>query len=379
MKKIGAAIAGYLRTIDKWLIILWGGASAASILFLYGLYVTDFAKSDTVVKQVIAIGIGVFAAFFISLFDYHTILKLWKLFFPLCLFLVLLTFVLGDSGRNDEAWLIIPLGFSSFSLQPSELLKISFILTMAIHLDKIHENINSIPNVFSLLVHGGFHVILIHLQDSGSALVFVFIFVIMVFFAGISWKYIAGAFTALIPAVYVIWFYIMDPYQQMRFKILWDPDLDAAYAYQQARGRLALGVGGIQGTGLFSGGHVYVPEIYNDFIFAFVGESMGFMGCLGVIALLTAICLKLLYNSSLAADNHGRLIFIGIFAMIFSQTVINLGMCTSILPVVGVTLPLFSSGGTSAIALYMSLGIALSVYRHSATGLFFTDKGMKKI
>ncbi|MDR2933628.1 MAG: FtsW/RodA/SpoVE family cell cycle protein [Oscillospiraceae bacterium] len=379
MKKIWAALTGYVRATDKWLIFLWVGASAASVLFLYGLYTSDLASKSTVLKQVAAIAMGFVAAVVISLFDYHTLLKLWKLYMPLALLLVGLTFFIGTGTRTDEAWINIPLGPFSFSLQPSEVLKISFITTIALHLSKVHENMNAPLNVLLLCVHGGVHVLLIQLQgDSGSALVFLVIFIVMLFFAGISWKYIAAAVVLLVPLVLVVWFFIMTPDQQMRFRIVQNPELDSAYAYQQMQGKLALGVGGVQGTGIFSGRHVRVPEIYNDFIFSFIGEATGFMGCLGVIMLLTAICFKILYNSSLAADNTGRFVCVGVFAMMLAQTIMNVGMCIGVLPVIGVTLPLFSAGGTSVISLYLALGLVLSVYRHSSTGLFYNEVGAPK-
>jgi rod shape determining protein RodA len=146
--------------------------------------------------------------------------------------------------------------------------------------------------------------------------------------------------------------------------------MDPDFAYQQARTAAALGTGGLQGTGILNGSHVSVPEIYNDFIIAFVGESSGFMGCLGIILLLLAIAFKILFNSSVAKDAVGRNVCVGVFAMFIGQTFINLGMAIGLLPVIGVTLPLISSGGTSVISLYLGLGLVLSVYMHSNTSLF---------
>jgi rod shape determining protein RodA len=113
-----------------------------------------------------------------------------------------------------------------------------------------------------------------------------------------------------------------------------------------------------------------VYEAYNDFIFSFIGQSAGFMGCLGVLALLAVICFKILWNSQVATDFEGRYLCIGVFAMLIAQIFINVGMCLSLLPVIGVTLPLFSAGGTSVLTLYLGLGLVLSVYAHREEPLF---------
>lgn len=378
MKKIGGAVKAYLHKTDVWLIVFCLMASCLSILFLYGLMTSEQASSRTVLKQAGAAGIGFLAAIVVSLIDYRAIVKLWKLYVPICVILCVLPLFPGLGGvvRGDNsAWLDISLGGLSLSLQPSEFLKISFITTLALHIERVRENMNTPLNILLLCVHGALHVLLIQLQgDSGSALVFLGIFLIVIFFAGINWKYIAAAVVGIALMAPLIWNKIMTPDQQMRFRVIFNPELDEAYAYQQRQGTLALGVGGLQGTGIFSGRHVRVPEVYNDFIFTFIGEATGFMGCLGVILLLTAIMMKILYNSNIALDDTGRLICVGFFGMILSQTVINLGMCLSILPVIGVTLPLFSSGGSSVLSVYLGIGLVLSVYFHSRTGLFYDKR-----
>ena len=107
-----------------------------------------------------------------------------------------------------------------------------------------------------------------------------------------------------------------------------------------------------------------VPEGHNDFIFVGIGEEFGFLGCAAVIILLTAICLRCIKTAKTCSNDIGKYICIGVFAMIFAQSVINIGMCTSVLPVIGITLPFFSSGGTSLLCLYLGVGLALNVYKH---------------
>ena len=163
----------------------------------------------------------------------------------------------------------------------------------------------------------------------------------------------------------------MDEDKRMRIITLFNPDLDpAGSGYQQRLGRIALGSGKLWGKGVFSGNHQYVPEMYNDFIFSFIGEALGLIGCLLVLGVLTALCLRILQVSHRAKDRLGRYICVGVFMMIASQTVMNVGMCLSVLPVIGVTLPLFSGGGTSVVATYLGIGLAMSVSMHNSRRLF---------
>lgn len=374
MKKITGAIGVYWHTIDRWLLFFWVGASLLSLLFLWAIDAYNYwPKGYSINMQLVAVPLGLVLAILVSLFDYHMLLKLWKLYAPAIVLLMIITFLVGR-GRGDDNvnWLDIMIMGRKFSLQPSELLKISFITTFAMHLDKVRGEMNTIPNVALLALHGGAYIALMF-QDNGSMLIFISIFVTMIFCAGLQWRYLVAGVAAVAVAGALLWERILSEDQKMRILVVTQPELSPRYAYQQAMGLAALSTGGRQGAGLFAEKHVHVPEVFNDMIFTFIGETSGFIGCLGVIFLLLAISLKILYNSGQAKDDVGRFICIGVFSMIVSQTFINLGMCLRVLPVIGVTLPLFSSGGTSVLSLYLGLGIVLSVYRNSSTGIF-SDK-----
>ena len=139
-------------------------------------------------------------------------------------------------------------------------------------------------------------------------------------------------------------------------------------------GRIALANGGITGQGLFRGELTQsqgVPKAYNDFIFVSIGEELGLLGCLAVVILLTAICLRCVRVARLSTDESGMYMAVGIFAMIFAQSVINVGMCISLLPVIGITLPFFSAGGSSLMCLMCGIGLVLSVYKHRNSGTIY--------
>lgn len=382
MKKLGAAVTGYFRRTDKWLLFFWTGASALSVMFLCGLYYRDIQPGEDlpsiVSTHLVASLLGLGAAVLISLFDYRVFLKLWKLYAPLCVLFVLMTFFSAfSSTRGDnQAWLVFQFGSFEQSVQPSEFLKISFITTMSVHIAKVRGHINRLSTVLLLCLHGGAHILLIHQQgDDGTAIIFAAIFAVMLFCAGIGWRYIAAAGVGLAAFVPILWTRILSEDQKMRILVLQNPDLDPSKAYQQTRAINAMGLGGMQGVGLFPESPYYVPEAYNDFIFSFIGQAAGFVGCLGVVVLLMAIAFKILYNSRLATDDQGRFICIGMFAMIVAQIIVNLGMCLGLLPVIGVTLPLFSAGGSSVLSLYIGLGLLLSVYTHPNTSLFESKEG----
>ena len=343
---------------------------------LLGIVNAEMMTLSRFYVQAGAVVLGIVGAIIMSKIDYHFMAKLWKLHVPAAIFLVLLTFILGQQRgeADDKAWIIINLTDSfSVSFQPTELLKISFVLSFALHLSAVRENINKLKNVFFLCLHGIYPVALIHLQgDDGTALVFLFIFLFMIFSAGISWKYIFLAAGALGASVPFLWNMVLSADQKNRILAIWDYNYDPQnIGWQQMQGRISIGSGQIWGIGIFSPDHrTSVPEIHNDFIFAFIAESVGFIGSMAILILLVSIGLKILHNSRHSLDYLGKYIYVGVASIILTQIFINIGMCLSILPVIGITLPFFSSGGTSAATLYLAIGLSLSVYMHNRKTLF---------
>lgn len=374
MKKFFRAAGDYVRNTDWVLIALCAFASALSVTLLIGIHLADMATVRAIKMQALTSAVGLVAAVVVSRFDYKFLARLWKLYVPAAVGLVALTYFFGEQrleNVDDKAWLPIP--FLNISIQPSEFLKIAFILSFAFHLDAVKEEIHSLKQVLLLCIHGAVPVLLIHFQgDDGTALIFFFIFLFMIFSAGLPWRYLVAAGAGITALAPVAWFYLLTNDQKLRFLSILFPDMadPLRQDYQQYNARIAIGSGGMFGKGLFGGTHIYVPEIHNDFIFSFVGEALGFIGCLVVIALLLAICLRLLYISRQSQDNLGCFICIGLFAMVASQSIVNLGMNLSLLPVIGVTLPFLSYGGTSVTTLYLGMGLALSVAMHNRKNLF---------
>ncbi len=372
MKYILSKIRMYVGRLDKILLLLCVVICAFSIFILYTLNVNDISGDVTASQyktQLIASAGGLLVALVAAGINYKYIAKLWFLYAPVSLILTLLLFTpLGvkREGADDIGWL--NLGFIQF--QPSEILKLAFILSFAYHLSKVEDRMNEPIHFILLCIHGAVPTLLImKTGDDGSAMVFLFVFFCMIFAAGLSWKYLVLFGAAIPPAIYVLWNYIMQPHQKLRFQILWDTALqeeEALGIYMQQRlGKIALGSGGLTGQGLFGGNYTYVPEIHNDFIFSYIGMTMGLLGCLGVVVLLATLSIKVLSCASSSKDTLGRLICVGVFALVVFHSAINIGMVLGVAPVIGIPLPFFSAGGTSIACLFVAIGLVLSVSFHN--------------
>ena len=244
-----------------------------------------------------------------------------------------------------------------------------FLVTFAAHLDAVKDTINKPRTLIPLCLHGFAPSVLIHFQgDDGTALVFALMAIGMMYAAGLHFGYFLAAFSAALVASPFIYFFVMNDDQRSRIINMFDIDADIKGAgYQQYRGRVALANGGFAGQGYMKGELTQVggvPESYNDFIFASIGEELGFLGCLAVMILLCAIALRALSVGKMCHKKAGTFMCVGFFTMLLVHIIINVGMNISILPVIGITLPFFSAGGTSLLCLFVGVGIMLSVYSH---------------
>ncbi len=366
MNRFLSAIADYIRECDKLLVALCCAASIfGSIAVLSAGTIRQFTM------QILGFLMGLVVALILSKVDYGVYKKLWPLAVIVGLVPVILTFFIGfaPDGTDDRAWLMLP---GNISFQPAEFLKIIFIITFSLHLAAVQEKLNKFYNVLLLCVHGAFPIVLIHIQgDDGTAIVFFIMFLAMLFAAGLKLRYFIIAFVGALIAIPLIYFYILNDDQRTRILSMFDMEADLlGSGWQQWRGRIALANGGFGGKGLFDGDLVQsdgIPEGYNDFIITAIGEELGFIGCMLVFALLLAICLRALVVSHKARDKYGSYLCVGVFSMLAAQIIINAGMCISWLPVIGVTLPFFSAGGTSLLCLFCGIGLVLSVYMHKSS------------
>lgn len=368
-------IADIFRQADMLLLALCTVASLFGILMIASA--THYTGSlKNVVVQACALLLGVGLYFIVSAIDMNEVAKHWKWLTAFNFgFILLLVTPLGLNINNNRAWLGIE-GFP-INVQPAEVVKITFIIVLAKQLVWLKEK-RDLKSVSSVAMLGGHLVALIGVYyvisgDMGSALVYIFIFVCMVFVAGVAKRWIAlglfgGAF-----AFYLLWQEDKIPdYMKMRFLILFDHDLDPqGLGWQQTRGLLALGGGKLTGMGLFQGTQTQsesaasLPFRHTDFIFTVVGEELGLIGCLAVIGLLAAIILRCFTAARRAKTTMDAYICVGMGAMLIFQTVANIGMCLFVMPVIGLTLPFFSYGGTSIVTLFVAMGVVSGVQKRS--------------
>lgn len=366
------SIKNFFTKTDKLLWILTIAAVAYSILLIHSMQRSG--DYNYLQSQIIAVIAGYVLAVLISVIDYDNLLNLWWLFATIGGILLILVLFIGInvSGTDDTAWIKLPGGFS---FQPSELVKIMFIITFSKHLItlKTHDKLHTLTGIITLVFHMAIPVVLVHMQgDDGTALVFVFMFVIMMFCAGVQLRYFLIMLLLLCTAIPLLWTYVLNDEHKNRFLALFDIDGNAMtnYGWQQYQGKVSIASGGLDGYGLYNGPRVstnIVPEQENDFIFTVAGEELGFIGCMLLLIILLLILIKTLINSSVSRDDAGKYLCIGVFSMITSQTVINIGMVLGLMPVIGITLPFFSSGGTSILSVLLGIGLVQSVYMHKDT------------
>ncbi len=363
------SIINYFKRTD---FILWLLSLATIIYSLLLIFSMQRSGSYNFLStQTFAVAIGIIAAVIISLADYKYILKKWYFAVGLSVLLLSSVFLFGIQveGTDDTAWLNI----AGLSVQPSEFVKILFIITFSSHLYYLHKKnmITSFFGVVTLIFHAILPMAIIHIQgDDGTVLIFALIFLVMTFTAGVQKRYFVALVGALIIGIPLIWTFFLNDEHRNRFIALFDIDGNAMtnYGWQQYQGKISIASGGLFGEGYQNGTRVeygIVPEQENDFILTVAGEEFGFIGCILILLLLSAIALKILSNGEKSNDLRGKYICSGVFALIASQTIINIGMVLGFLPVVGITLPFFSAGGTSVMSILICIGLVQSVVCHN--------------
>lgn len=322
-------------------------------------------SSKYLIIQGVAAFIGLGLMFVVASIDYKNLGTLSRIIYAVCI-LMLITVLLigtGEEEAGSKSWI----RFGPIGIQPSEFVKIGFIITFSKHVSLVGENINHPKNVFKLCLHLIVILGLILLQpDFGTAMVFVFIFVGIMFVSGISWKYIAGAVSAIVAAAPLAWFFLMKEYQKKRILVFLNPESDPlGSGYHVIQSKIAIGSGKIFGKGLYHGTQTqldYLPAKHTDFIYAVVGEELGMIGCIVVASLLFALVARCIYNSSAAKDQFGSNICIGVAFMLLAHIFENIGMCLGLMPVTGIPLPFFSYGGSSIITNFIAIGLVMSTY-----------------
>jgi len=318
---------------------------------------------------------GLLLALAISFLDYELLLKFWYIIAGGCVVLMLLLKTplgVAQNPLRDDAkrWLdfrFIPL------FQPSEFLKMGFIISFTWHLHLVREHINKFKTLVMLGVHALVPFGLAAVTgDLGSAIVFLAITAAMLFIAGLKLRWFAALLGLLGAAFPLVWIYFIKAFQKARIYAVYFPYpkynflTEAEFKdkiYQQQQAVNAIGSGQLFGKGLFNGS-VEVPVRESDMIFSVAGEELGFIGAVAVLLCIALVVMRLVLVSSRTRNLRARLLCAGVAVMIGAQAIINIGVCLKLLPVTGITLPFFSAGGSSSMSLYLTVGLALTVFRH---------------
>ena len=338
--------------------------------------------------QGLGLMIGVLLYFFLSAVDVGELSKKWKWLLAFDFgFILLLRTPFGLTRNGNRAWLGVNdigerlgvgvLANFPITVQPAEIVKITFIILLARQLALLAEkrDLTRFTNVIQPTAHAGIMFLFYYVisKDAGSGLVYLFVFLCMAFAAGFALRWIFLGVGGAVGGFLAAWnLNLLRGDWYARIKVILDHSYDVqGKGFQQTRGRLALGSGRLTGQGLFNGTQTQssskwsLPERQTDFIFCVCGEELGFIGCLLVIILLLAIIIRCLIVAREAPSRMESLVCVGMAGMLIFQTIANIGMCLFLLPVVGLTLPFFSYGGSSIVTLFAAMGVVSGIKKRS--------------
>lgn len=341
-------------------------------LTILGILVIGSAQKSVQNKQIIGLVLGLIVMVIVSLIDYVWVLNLYWMIYAINIVMLVITLIFGTEVNGAKRW--INLYFTNF--QPSELTKILMVLFFAKFLMNHEEDLNSFRTIITAVLLFAPTALLIVMQpDLSTTISIVLVFCVMMYIAGLSYKFIGTMLAILIPTAVIFISIAVQPnqpflkdYQQERILAWLEPEKYASdQAFQQNNSMMAIGSGQLTGKGLNNNTTTsvkngnYIPEPQTDFIFAIVGEELGFVGCCIVISLLLLIVIQCILIGIKAQDMAGRIICCGIAAQIAVQSFVNISVATGIFPNTGIPLPFVSYGLTSLVSLFMGIGFVLNV------------------
>ena len=369
----------YIRSIGKADLVLLSLCVFASCFSCLMIASATNATGSfrSVIMQMIATVGGVLVYLLVSNIDadffseYRVLLTLGSVIF------IAMLWPFGVTVNGNRSWIPIPL--INMNVQPAEFCKIAFILimasVMASHQREISKPYPSVLHIAAyMLLFLGLNIAAS--GDWGVSLIFVAIFVGMAWTSGISkwWFIIIGCLVGV--GVPFIWPYLPE-YQRQRIEVVFNPDLDPTgigIRYHTMRSLRSLSGGGLTGQGLFNGTRTQTPEAlyaqHTDYIFSAIGEELGYLGCTFVLILLFTIVLRCIWVGNRSGDFMRKLICYGAASALIFQIIINVGMCMGIMPVIGLTLPFISYGGSATLSMYLMLGLVSGVYARPKSASF---------
>lgn len=313
-------------------------------------------------RQGIFAVVNIIIIFIMLNFDYKVLGKMANTLYAINMLMLLAVMFIGQSALGAQRW--IQLG--PISLQPSEFSKLIMIIALADMLDRKKGQLNSFQDIIPIFLYVGIPFLLVLKQpDLGTSLVFMAILFGMIFIAGIRTKLLMIIFGAGITFMPIFWHFLKD-YQKQRLTVFIDPNVDPlGSGYHIIQSKIAIGSGMLFGKGLFGGTQSqlnFLPENHTDFIFAVIGEELGFVGAALILLLYFIVLYRGIKIAGSARDNFGMLLATGITSMLAFHVLVNVGMTAGIMPVTGIPLPLMSYGVSALTTNMVSIGILLNIY-----------------
>ena len=369
--KFKSYVREFLQRADIFLLVI------CTVCAIFGIFMIDkavvgmvaggwdmSAPSKYIAVQTFSLFLGIGAFILFTVIDADILGSQWKFLVAIQLLLLVALFIFGqDDGTGNKSWI----RFAGIGVQPSEVIKVLFIVVAAHQMTfiKEHEDINSFPSIVMMVGHFVlvFGAIIVVSSDLGSATIIMFIFLTMFFVLGVRLYWFALGGAAVAAAVPLLWNYFLKDYQKKRLIAPYDPSIDPdgwGITWQTTQSKLTLASGRLTGveeghrTTVFTGKHT-------DFIFSVVGENLGMIGCIIVVILLAVIIIHIVRIGLKSGRLYDMLICMGVAAAMTFQTLINIGMCIGITPVIGITLPFFSYGGSSMVTMYIAMGLVSGI------------------
>lgn len=372
---IMSVVKTHIKLVDVPFLVLAVSLCVIGLLAINSATLS-FETPKFVIVQLFGIVLGLFCALVLSVIDYRTFISKYRYIIAFNVALLLITYIFGSSvteGTNSN-W--IDLGI--IKIQPSEFAKLFFVYSFAVHLSQVRDKMHKFSTVLTLGIHAAIIFGLVLLQkDLGSLTIFLVMFICMCFAAGLSvWYYVAGA-AALVCVSPFIWTHLSE-YQKNRIMLCFDESIDplgTGIRYQQLRSQTAIGNGGVFGTGYTHGAVTqgiadHLPAKHTDMIFSTLCEEWGIVGAVAVLVLTTVLILRVFKIALSCGNSIGRYICVGVASMFMIQVMENVGMCLGIMPVIGITYPFLSYGGSSILSCFLSVGMVLSVSTHQENSFF---------
>ena len=358
-------LAARIRDQFDWPLFI--AATLIAVLGVVNLYsatsVYSGARAELYISQIQWLAIGGALGGVLLAIDYRYLERFGYLLYGVGVFNLILVAVFARDVRGSTRWI----EFGSFRYQPSEFMKIFLVIALAkyLHDDPRSEGRTLKDLLLPALLTGAPALLILRQPDLGTATILVFVFLTIAALTKLRWQSIAIFVGSVVPGVYILYTFVMQGYQKARIDTFINPEADILKSGWHAHhARVAIGDGGLLGTGFGKGTQNqfgFIPDQYTDFPFPVFAEEWGFVGCVVLIALYGFLTVWSIWVASQAKDRFGAVLAVGGAAIIFWHAVINMGMTAGVVPVVGVTLPLFSYGGSSMLTMIAAVALVMNV------------------